>query len=201
MKASIEGIRELREVTNAPVVDCKDALTQAKGDLDKAVEILRKKGLAEISKKSTRSVREGCVESYIHMGGKIGVLVEVNCETDFVARCDEFRKFVKDVTLQIAAANPLYIRREDIPPEMVEKETEIIKSQCEGKPEHVVEKIVAGKLETFYQKVCLLNQPFIKDQEVTIKDYLALTIAKLGENVVIKRFTRYQLGERTESRQ
>lgn len=191
----IDAIRKLREKTNAGVVDCKRALRDAGGDIDKAIEILRKQGISMASKKAGRQAREGRIESYVHLGGKIGVLVEVNCETDFVARNDDFKSFVKDIAMQVAASNPLYTKREDVPQEVVKKETDIIKAQNQGKPKEAVDKIAEGKLSKFYEEVCLLEQPFIKEPSLKVKDILASTIAKIGENIVIRRFVRYQAGE------
>lgn len=171
--ASIEAIKELREMTSAGIMDCKDALEKAGGDFKKALQILREKGAQIASKKSTRITKEGKVESYIHLGGKIGVLVEVDCETDFVARNEELGRFVKDLAMQIAASSPVYIKREDVPKELVEKQEDA---------------------EKLYKEVCLLDQPFIKDESITINDYLTSIIAKVGENVVIKRFSRFQIG-------
>lgn len=191
----LDKVKALREQTNAGMMDCKSALKEADGDVDKAVEILRKKGISLASKKSSRSAKEGAITSYIHMNGKIGVLVEVNCETDFVARNEEFRNFIKEITMQIAASNPTYITKEEVPQDAIKKEAEIIKEQNRGKPEHAQEKIVEGKLNSFYQEACLMEQPFIKDPKVSIKDLLTSIIAKTGENIIIKRFVRYQLGE------
>lgn len=196
----IDVIKKLRETTGAGMMDCKNALKDAKGDVAKAVDILRTKGLAKAKNKTSRAAKQGLVHSYIHMGGKIGVLVEVNCETDFVARNDEFKAFTKDVAMQIAAANPSFVKKEDVPGEIVDKEKDIIKAQLEEaggkkKPPQVVEKIVEGKLDKYYQEACLLEQPFIKDTNVKIKDLLTSLIAKIGENMSIRRFTRYQLGE------
>ncbi len=176
-------------------MDCKKALIETGGDIEKAVAELRKKGLAIAAKRSGRTTKEGKVDSYIHLGGKIGVLVEVNCETDFVARNEQFKEFVKDISMQIAAANPQYLNIEDVPQDLVQKEKDIFKSQAGDKPEYVVEKMLTGKLSKFYQDVCLMEQPFIKDDKITIKDYLNTIMAKIGENIVIRRFTRYQLGE------
>jgi len=188
-------VKQLREKTNAGMMDCKRALTEAEGDLAKAETILRTKGIASASKKASRATKEGIVASYIHLQGKVGVLVEVNCETDFVAKNENFRTFVKDITLHIAAAHPLYVSREDVPGNLVEAEREIYKAQVTGKPANVVEKIVDGKLDKFYSTVCLLEQGFIKNPDVTIKDLLSSKIAELGENLVIRRFTRYLVGE------
>lgn len=188
-------VKQLREKTNAGMMDCKRALEEAGGDLAKAETILRTKGIASASKKASRATKEGIVASYIHLQGKVGVLVEVNCETDFVAKNENFRTFVKDITLHIAAAHPLYVSREDVPGKLVEAEREIYKAQVKGKPANVVEKIVDGKLDKFYSTVCLLEQGFIKNPDVTIKDLLSAKIAELGENIVIRRFTRYLVGE------
>jgi elongation factor Ts len=188
-------VKQLREKTNAGMMDCKRALEEAAGDLAKAEAILRTKGIASASKKASRATKEGIVASYIHLQGKVGVLVEVNCETDFVAKNENFRTFVKDITLHIAAAHPLYVSREDVPGSLVEAEREIYKAQVTGKPANVVEKIVDGKLDKFYSTVCLLEQGFIKNPDVTIKDLLSSKIAELGENLVIRRFTRYLVGE------
>ncbi|HYS96588.1 MAG TPA: translation elongation factor Ts [Chthoniobacterales bacterium] len=188
-------VKQLREKTNAGMMDCKRALAEAEGDLAKAETILRTKGIASASKKASRATKEGIVASYIHLQGKVGVLVEVNCETDFVAKNENFRGFVKDITLHIAAAHPLYVSREDVPGKLIEAEREIYKAQVKGKPANVTEKIVDGKLDKFYSTVCLLEQGFIKNPDVTIKDLLNGKIAELGENIVIRRFTRYLVGE------
>ncbi len=188
-------VKQLREKTNAGMMDCKRALAEAGGDLAKAETILRTKGIASASKKASRATKEGIVASYIHLQGKVGVLVEVDCETDFVAKNENFRGFVKDITLHIAAAHPLYVSREDVPGKLVEAEREIYKAQVKGKPANVVEKIVDGKLDKFYSTVCLLEQGFIKNPDQTIKDLLSAKISELGENIVIRRFTRYLVGE------
>jgi elongation factor Ts len=188
-------VKQLREKTNAGMMDCKRALEEAGGDLTKAETILRTKGIASASKKASRVTKEGIVASYIHLQGKVGVLVEVNCETDFVAKNENFRSFVKDITLHIAAAHPLYVSREDVPGKLIEAEREIYKAQVTGKPANVTEKIVDGKLDKFYSTVCLLEQGFIKNPDVTIKDLLSSKVAELGENIVIRRFTRYLVGE------
>ena len=198
MDINPQTVKQLREKTNAGFMDCKRALTEAGGDLDKAETILRTKGIASASKKASRATKEGIVASYIHMQGKVGVLVEVNCETDFVAKNENFRAFVKDITLHIAAAHPLYVSREEVPSALIESEREIYKAQVkdQGKPENVLTKIVDGKLEKFYGTVCLLEQGFIKDPDHhTIKELIATKIAELGENIVIRRFTRYLVGE------
>jgi elongation factor Ts len=192
-------VKQLREKTNAGMMDCKRALEEAGGDLAKAETILRTKGIASASKKASRATKEGIVASYIHLQGKVGVLVEVNSETDFVAKNENFRSFVKDITLHIAAAHPLYVSREDVPGKLIEAEREIYKAQVKGKPANVVDKIVDGKLDKFYSTVCLLEQGFIKNPDVTIKDLLSSKIAELGENIVIRRFTRYLVGEPVSS--
>lgn len=191
----MDAIKKLRDKTSAGVVDCKKALKDAGGDMEKAIEILRKQGAVMASKKAGRAAKEGRVESYIHLGGKIGVLVEVNCESDFVARNDDFKAFVKDIAMQIAASSPLYLSREDVPADAIKKETEIIKAQIKDKPAAAVEKITEGKLNKFYEDICLMEQPFIKDTNLKVKDVLTSMIAKIGENIVIKRFVRYLLGE------
>jgi len=188
-------VKQLREKTNAGFMDCKRALVESSGDLQKAEAILRTKGIASAGKKASRATKEGVVASYIHLQGKVGVLVEVNCETDFVARNENFREFVKDITLHIAAAHPLYVGRADVPGNLVGAEREIYKAQVKGKPENVAEKIIEGKLEKFYSTVCLLEQGFIKNPDVTIKDLLNGKISELGENIVIRRFVRYLVGE------
>lgn len=192
-------VKQLREKTNAGMMDCKKALVEAGGDLEKAEDILRKKGIASASKKASRSVKEGVIASYIHLQGKVGVLVEVNCETDFVAKNDIFREFVKDLTLHIAAAHPVYVVRDEVPEAVIEREREIYREQVKGKPANVVEKIVDGKLDKFYGSVCLLDQAFIKDPDKTIKDLVASKIAELGENIVIRRFARFAVGEELEA--
>ena len=188
-------VKELREKTNAGMMDCKRALTEANGDLAAAEDVLRKKGIASAGKKSSRVAKEGAIASYIHLQGKVGVLVEINCETDFVAKNDIFRDFVKDVTLHIAAAHPLYVSREQVPEKLILAEREIYAAQVQGKPANIVDKIVDGKVEKFFSTVCLLEQPFIKNPDITIKDLLTAKIAELGENMIIRRFTRYMVGE------
>ena len=188
-------VKQLREKTNAGMMDCKRALEEAAGDMAKAETILRTKGIATAGKKASRVTKEGIVASYIHLQGKVGVLVEVDCETDFVAKNENFRSFVKDITLHIAAAHPLYVSREDVPATLIEAERAIYKAQVTGKPANVVEKIVDGKLDKFYSTVCLLEQGFIKNPDVTIKDLLSSKIAELGENIIVRRFTRYLVGE------
>ncbi len=187
-------VSELRAKTGAGLMDCKRALTDAQGSEEEAITILRKKGIASADKKADRSASDGLVQSYIHMGGKVGVLVEVNCETDFVAKTDDFKALVRDIAMHIAAANPTCVTREEVPTEMLDKEREIAGAQIEGKPEHVVQKIVEGKIEKIYQQIVLLEQPFVKNPDQTIQEVLKEAIAKMGENMVVKRFARFQLG-------
>lgn len=196
-------VKELRERTGAGMMDCKKALTECQGDMEKAIDFLREKGLAAAAKKEGRIAAEGLVEAYIHGGGRIGVLVEVNCETDFVARGDEFKQFVRDIAMQIAAAKPLYLNIEDVPAEVIAHEKEILRAQAlnEGKPEKIVDKMVNGRIEKFYKEVCLMEQPFIKDPDILIKDLVVSKIAKIGEKIAIRRFQRYELGEGIEKRQ
>ncbi len=202
MEISMELIKELRQRTGAGVVDCKVALQESKGNIEAAIDYLRRKGLATAAKKAGRIATEGLIGSYIHAGGKMGVLVEINCETDFVARTEEFQNFVKNMAMHIAAANPQYIRREDVPSEVIEKEKEIYQTQAleSGKPEKVIPKIVEGKLERFYSEVCLLEQTYFRDSDMTVKEVLDQMIAKFGENITIRRFARFQLGEGLSSR-
>ncbi len=190
-------VKQLRERTGAGMMDCKTALTQTNGDMEEATTVLRKKGLASAAKRSGRATKEGQVAAYIHMGGKVGVLVEVNCESDFVARTDDFQTLVKEVGMHIAAAAPQYVRREDVPPEIIEREKGIYRAQMEGsgKPPQVLEKIIEGKLGSFYSQVCLLDQPSIRDPAVTISQLVAQASAKTGENITISRFARFKLGE------
>ena len=188
-------VQQLRVKTNAGMMDCKKALVEAKGDLAAAETILRKKGAAQQQKKAGRDAKEGVVGSYIHVGDKVGVLVEINCETDFVARNESFRSFVKDVTLQVAAAAPLYVKRDEVPESVLATERDVASAQIQGKPAAVIEKIIAGKVDKYYSTVCLLEQAFVKDNTKTINDLLAAKIAELGENIVIRRFTRFQVGE------
>lgn len=194
---SADRVKELREKTGAGMMECKKALTESSGDFEKAIDCLRQKGLATAAKKASRSASEGLVSSYIHMD-KIGVLLEVNCETDFVAKTDDFKGLVKDVALHIAAANPSYLSNEDVPQDVIEREKDIYRAQVTNKPPQVVEKIVEGKLDKFFSEMCLLEQVFVKDpeQKVKIKDIVTEKIAKLGENIVIRRFVRFQLGEK-----
>jgi len=188
-------VKQLREKTSAGFMDCKRALAESGGDLEKAEAILRTKGIASAGSKASRVTKEGIVASYIHLQGKVGVLVEVNCETDFVARNENFREFVKDITLHIAAAHPLYVSRADVPGNLIEAEREIYKAQVKEKPENVVNKIVEGKLDKFFSTVCLLEQAFIKNPDQAIEDLVKSKIAELGENIVLRRFTRYLVGE------
>ncbi|MBI2997919.1 MAG: translation elongation factor Ts [Deltaproteobacteria bacterium] len=200
MEISASSVRELREKTGAGIMDCKKALAESSGDVERAIDYLRRKGLATAAKKMGRVTAEGLVGAYIHAGGKIGVLVEINCETDFVARTEQFQALVKDLAMQIAAANPRYIRPEDVPPEEMDREREIYRQQAidSGKPEKVVDKIVAGKIERFYSEVCLLEQAFIKDPDRKVGDLVQDAIAHLGENIQVRRFERYHLGEGIE---
>ena len=192
---SPELVKQLREKTSAGMMDCKKALMEAKGDLAQAETILRKKGAASASKKAGREAKEGVIGSYIHVGDKVGVLVEINCETDFVARNESFRSFVKDVTLQIAAANPLYVKRDEVPESVLAVERDVASVATKGKPEAVAEKIITGKVDKYFSTYCLLEQVFVKDDKKTINDLLAAKIAELGENILIRRFTRFQVGE------
>lgn len=198
-----QSVKELREKTGAGMLDCKKALEEANGDLTKAAELLREKGLAAAAKKGDRIATEGVVESYIHAGGRIGVLVEVNCETDFVGKTESFREFVRDIAMQIAATNPLFVRREDVPQEALDKEREILRNQAlnEGKPAHIVDKMVEGRLAKYYEEYCLLEQAFIKDQDKTINMLLNEKVATIGEKISIRRFVRYELGEGMEKKQ
>ena len=198
---SAAQVKELREKTSAPMMDCKQALTEAKGDMEGAVIILRKKGVATAAKKAARVTSEGSVASYIHAGGKIGVLVEVNCESDFVARTDDFKTLVHDIAMHIAATDPRYIRKEDVSADAFEKEKDIYRAQAAqtGKPAPVIEKIVEGKMGKFYEEVCLYEQPFIKDQTMTVSQLIAIVIGKLGENISVKRFARFKVGDVAET--
>jgi len=202
MEISIELVKDLRQRTGAGVIDCKAALQEAKGNVDAAIDYLRRKGLATAAKKAGRIATDGLVSSYIHAGGKMGVLVEINCETDFVAKTEDFQGFVKNIAMHIAAANPQYVRREEVPTEVLEKEKEIYRSQAleSGKPAKVIDKIVEGKLERFYSEACLLEQTYFKDSDLTVKEVLDTMIGKVGENITIRRFARYQLGEGLLSR-
>lgn len=190
-------VKELRERTGAGMMDCKKALEKADGDIEKAIDILREKGLAAAAKKAGRITAEGIVGSYIHMGGRIGVLIEVNCETDFVAKTEEFKDFVKNMAMQVAASRPLYVSRDEVPGDVLEKEKQILRQQAinEGKPENIVDKMVEGRIEKFFKETCLLEQPYIRDPEVSVQQVLTETIAKIGENISIRRFARYEMGE------
>jgi len=197
---SMALVKELREKTGAGLLDCQKALGEAQGDVEKALRVLREKGLAKAAKKGSRVATDGAVGAYIHPGAKIGVLIEVNCETDFVARTDEFQQLVRDLSMQVAAASPRYVRREDVPESELAGERAIYRVQAEqsGKPAQVIERIVAGQLERYYKDVCLLEQPFIKQSDRTVKDVVQEAIARLGENVTVRRFARFQLGESAE---
>jgi elongation factor Ts len=190
-------VKELRDKTGAGMMDCKEALAASDGDFEKAIDYLRKKGMSAATKRSSKAAKDGVITSYIHMGGKIGVLVELNCETDFVAKTENFQALAKDLTMQVAAANPLYVNPEDIPAEALEREKAIYRSQLleEKKPEKIWDKIVEGKLKKYYEEVCLLQQKFIKDQDITIATLVNNMIAKTGENIIVRRFVRFQLGE------
>jgi elongation factor Ts len=197
MSVSADLVKKLREKTGAGMMDCKKALEKAGGDMDQATDYLREQGVARAAKKASRIAREGMIYSYIHPGDKLGVILELNCETDFVARTEDFKLLAKDVAMQIAATNPLVVARFDLKPEILEKEKEIYRTQAknEGKPEKIIERIVEGKLEKYFQEVCLLEQPFVKNQDRAVKDRIDETIAKLGENITVKRFVRFRLGD------
>ncbi len=194
---SAAQVKDLREKTGAPMMDCRSALTEAKGNIEEAVIVLRKKGMASAAKKASRAANEGAVGTYIHAGGKIGVLVEINCESDFVARTEDFQELMKDIAMHIAATDPRYVRREDVTAEDLDREKDVYRAQAAatGKPAPVVEKIVEGKMSKFYEEVCLLDQPFIKDQTVAIKDMIATKVGKLGENITVRRFARFKVGD------
>jgi elongation factor Ts len=197
MEITASMVKKLRDATGAGMMECKAALTEAKGDMEEATTILRKRGLAQATKKAGRSTNEGLIGSYIHMGGKIGVLVEVNCESDFVARTDDFQNLGREIAMHIAAANPQYVRREEVPADVLERERAIYRSQMEGqnKPAPVIDKIVEGKLNSFYEQVCLLDQPSIRDPKITIGQVLQQAVAKLGENIMVPRFARFKVGD------
>ncbi|GIP43769.1 elongation factor Ts [Paenibacillus sp. J45TS6] len=203
MAVDAKLVKELREKTGAGMLDCKKALEEGNNDVNKAIEILREKGLSAAANKAGRAATEGVVQSYIHAGGRIGVLVEVNCETDFVAMTDQFKEFARDIAMQIAASNPRYVSREEVPQEEIEKEKEILKAQAlnEGKPEKIVEKMVEGRIGKYYEEFCLLEQSFVKDPDKTIEQLLNEKISTIGENISIRRFTRYELGEGLEKKQ
>jgi elongation factor Ts len=198
MQIDANTVKNLREKTGAGMMDCKQALAEAKGNPEEAEKILRKKGIAVAGKKASRAANEGCIASYIHHGSKLGVLLEVNCETDFVARNEAFRDLVKDIAQQIAAANPIYVKREDVPAAVIESEKEIYRAQVKDKPAAAIEKICQGKLDKYFSTVCLMEQPFVKNAEITITDHVTSKIATLGENIVVRRFTRWQVGEETK---
>lgn len=202
MAISAGLVKELRERTGAGMLDCKKTLEEANGDIEKAIDLLREKGLSKAAKKAGRIASEGIVDSYIH-GGRIGVLIEVNTETDFVAKNEDFKVFVRDMAMQVAASSPKYVSIEDVPEEEIEKEKEILRQQAlnEGKPEHVVEKMVEGRIDKYFKEICLLEQPFIKDPDIVVKNLLAEKIAKIGENIKIRRFVRYEVGEGLEKRE
>lgn len=194
---SAEMVKQLRDKTGAGIMDCKAALSECQGDISKAIDFLRKKGLATAAKRAGRAMTEGAVQSYIHTGGKIGVLVEVNCETDFVAKTDDFREFTKNIAMHIAATSPLGVKSEDIPEEIVNKEKEIYRAQAleSGKPEKILDKIAEGKLDKFFKENCLLNQAYVRDPNITVADVINDVIAKIGENITVRRFVRFQIGE------
>jgi len=200
MEITAELVKKLREKTGVGLMDCKEALKHAAGDMEKAIEYLREKGLAKLQKRMGKVASEGVIASYIHTGGKVGTMVEVNCETDFVANTKEFQEFAKDIAMQITASNPLYVKREDVPEDAKEKEKNIYRKQAieSGKPEKIIDKIAEGKMEKFYQEVCLIEQPFIKNQDITVKELLEELIVKMGEKIVVNRFVRFQLGETVE---
>jgi len=197
MMVTAAMVKELRERTGAGMLDCKKALEKTDGDIEKAIDLLREKGLAAAAKKAGRITAEGMVGSYIHMGGRIGVLIEVNCETDFVAKTEGFKDFVKNMAMQVAASKPLYVSRDEVPGDVLEKEKQILRQQAlnEGKPEKIVDKMVEGRIEKFFKETCLLEQPYIRDPEVSVQQVLTETIAKIGENISIRRFVRYEMGE------
>lgn len=203
MAVSASAVKELREKTGAGMLDCKKALDEAEGNIERAAELLREKGLAAAAKKGGRIATEGVVEAYIHAGGRIGVLVEINCETDFVGKTEQFREFARDIAMQIAAASPRYVRREEVPTEDLEKEKEILRAQAlnEGKPEKIVDRMVEGRINKYYEEFCLMEQSFIKDPDKTIDTLLKEKIAAIGENISIRRFVRYELGEGLEKKQ
>ena len=203
MEITASMVKELRERTGSGMMDCKKALIETKGDIEAAIDYLREQGLSAAAKKAGRIAAEGIVDSYIHMGGRIGGLIEVNCETDFVAKTDQFRAFVRDMAMQVAASRPEYVRREEVPADVLNREREVYRAAAlnEGKPERIVDKIVDGRVEKFFKEVCLLEQPFIKDPDRSVEDVLKETIAQLGENISIRRFTRYEMGEGLAKRQ
>lgn len=197
MEISAQLVRDLREKTGAPVMDCKKALQEVAGDIEKAIDRLREKGLKASHRKAGRSAHEGLIDAYIHPGNKIGVMVEVNCETDFVARTEKFKELVRNLSMHIAATNPLYLTREEISPQLADKEREVYRKQAlqEGKPEKIIEKIIGGRMEKFYSEVCLMEQSYVREPDITIKGLIDSHIGQLGENIIIRRFSRFQLGE------
>ena len=203
MAITANDVKNLREITGAGMMDCKKALIETDGDAEKAIAYLREKGIASAAKKSGRIAAEGVVESYIHMGGRIGVLIEVNCETDFVAKTEEFRSFVRDIAMQVAAANPTYVRREEVPADMIAKEKDILRAQAlnEGKPENIVDKMVEGRIEKYFKENCLLEQEFIKNNDMNVQEFVNEQIAAVGENISVRRFTRYEKGEGLQKRE
>ncbi len=203
MQISASMVKELREKTGAGMMDCKKALNETNGDIEKAIDLLREKGIASADKKAGRIATEGIVESYIHGEGRIGVLVEINCETDFVAKTDEYKTFVKDIALHVAASNPKYVKRDEVSEDEIQKERDILKQQAlnEGKPEQIVEKMVEGRIEKYFKEICLLEQPFIKDPDKSVEKLLKEKIAKIGENINIRRFARFELGEGIEKKE
>ena len=200
MEISAELVKKLREKTGVGLMDCKEALKNAAGDMEKAIEYLREKGLAKLQKRMGRTASEGVIASYIHTGAKVGTMVEINCETDFVANTKEFQEFAKDIAMQITASNPLYVKREDVPEDAKEAEKNIYRKQAmeSGRPEKIIDKIADGKMEKFYEEVCLIEQPFIKNQDITVKELLEELIVKMGEKIIVNRFVRFQLGETIE---
>ncbi len=203
MEITSSMVKDLRERTGAGMMDCKKALVECEGNVDKAIDYLREKGIAKAAKKAGRIAAEGLVDSYIHMGGRIGVLLEVNCETDFVAKTDNFKSLVHDIAMHIAAANPQYVRREEVPTDSLEKEKEVLRAQAlnEGKPEKIVDRMVEGRVEKYYKEICLMEQPYVKDPDKTIGDLIGEATATIGEKITIRRFVRYERGEGLEKRQ
>jgi elongation factor Ts len=203
LAVTAQMVKELRERTGSGMMDCKKVLTETDGDMERAIELLRERGLAAAAKKAGRIAAEGLVDSYIHTGGRVGVLVEVNCETDFVAKTEDFQNLVKDIAMQVAAAKPEYVKREEVPADVLAKEKEIYRAQAleEGKPEKIVDRIVEGRIEKYYKEVCLLEQPFIKDPDKTVQDIITEAIARIGENISVRRFARFERGEGLEKRQ
>jgi elongation factor Ts len=197
MEISAGAIKELRQRTGVGLMDCKKALSECAGNVEEAIDFLRKKGLAKAAKRASRETTEGIITSYIHPGNKIGVLVDIDCETDFVARTEDFQRLAKEIAMHVAAMNPIAVSREDVPPAAIERERDIFRAEAEasGKPEKVLEKIVEGKVEKFFTEQCLMEQPYIKNPDITVKDFISDAVAKFGENIVVRRFTRYQLGE------